>query len=42
LLIRPIGKCVYIMPPYTSTLSDIKFVVKVLEKIFKKLQMDIK
>ena len=42
LLIRPIGRCVYIMPPYTSTLSDIKFVVKVLEKIFKKLQMDIK
>jgi adenosylmethionine-8-amino-7-oxononanoate aminotransferase len=42
LLIRPIGKCIYIMPPYTSTLSDIKFVVKVLEKIFKKLQMDIK
>ena len=42
LLIRPIGRCVYIMPPYTSTLSDIKFAVKVLEKIFKKLQMDIK
>ena len=42
LLIRPIGRCVYIMPPYTSTLSDIKFVLKVLEKIFKKLQMDIK
>ena len=42
LLIRPISKCVYIMPPYTSTLSDIKFVVKVLEKIFQKLQMDIK
>ncbi len=42
LLIRPIDRCVYIMPPYTSTMSDIKFVVKVLEKIFKKLQMDIK
>ena len=42
LLIRPIGRCVYIMPPYTSTLSDIKFVVKVLEKIFTKLHMDIK
>jgi len=41
LLIRPIGRCVYIMPPYTSTLSDIKFVVRVLEKIFKRMQMDI-
>jgi adenosylmethionine-8-amino-7-oxononanoate aminotransferase len=41
LLIRPIGRCVYIMPPYTSTLSDIKFVVRVLEQIFKRMQMDI-
>lgn len=39
LIIRPIGKSVYIMPPYTSTLSDIRFVVKVIENIFKKLNI---
>ena len=36
-LIRPIGKTVYLMPPYSSTLRDIRSVYKSFEKVFLKL-----
>lgn len=37
-LIRPIGKTVYLMPPYSSTLRDIRSVYKSFEKVFLKLK----
>ena len=36
-LIRPIGKTVYLMPPYSSTLRDIRRVYNSFEKVFLKL-----
>jgi adenosylmethionine-8-amino-7-oxononanoate aminotransferase len=38
IILRPINQTIYLMPPYTSTISDIQFVVKGLKKIMKRQQ----
>jgi adenosylmethionine-8-amino-7-oxononanoate aminotransferase len=40
ILLRPIGQTIYFMPPLSTTIKDIKFLVKAIRKVFIKLGVE--